>query len=241
ARAAAAHDAAWVIAPETGAVLSALRRGVDACGGRWIGCDAAAIRIASSKRATLRHLAAAGIATPLDFETDAEVARWVAKPDDGAGAIATRVHAGREAALADAAARDRSGPGCAVEPWIEGETLSLSLLCRRGRARLLSVNRQRIEIDAGGSVAWAGVELDVMAAHDPRRLRLQELAGRIAAGLPGLGGYVGIDLVWHARRGPVVIEINPRVTSAYVGLAAALGRSIAAEIVADAFEPEAAP
>lgn len=103
------------------------------------------------------------------------------------------------------------------------------------------MNRQRIEIDAGGSVAWAGVELDVMAAHDPRRLRLQELAGRIAAGLPGLGGYVGIDLVWHARRGPVVIEINPRVTSAYVGLAAALGRSIAAEIVADAFEPEAAP
>jgi tyramine---L-glutamate ligase len=38
--------------------------------------------------------------------------------------------------------------------------------------------------------------------------------------------------VWHERCGPVVIEINPRVTSAYVGLSRALGRNLAADVMA---------
>ena len=49
--------------------------------------------------------------------------------------------------------------------------------------------------------------------------------------MPGLRGFVGIDLVWHEERGPVVIEVNPRVTCAYVGLSAALGRNLAAELL----------
>ena len=35
--------------------------------------------------------------------------------------------------------------------------------------------------------------------------------------VPGLAGYVGVDLVLSAR-GPFVIEINPRLTTSYVGL-----------------------
>ncbi|MDE2371668.1 MAG: ATP-grasp domain-containing protein [Burkholderiales bacterium] len=241
AREAAAHDAVWVIAPETGGVLADLQRGVAEVGAsscRWIGCDAAAIRLASSKRATLLHLAAAGIPTPLDFGSAADVVRWVVKPDDGAGAVATRVHASRESALAAADYRAQAGSVCAVEPWVEGEALSLSLLCAATGARLLSVNRQRIEIGGDGVVSFAGVDLDVMNPDDPRQLRLTRLVDLIALGIPGLRGFVGVDLVWQARSGPVVIEINPRVTSAYVGLSAALGRNLAAEIVAASFAPD---
>jgi predicted ATP-grasp superfamily ATP-dependent carboligase len=57
------------------------------------------------------------------------------------------------------------------------------------------------------------------------------LAQAVVLAVPGLRGFVGIDLVWHARLGPVAIEINPRLTCAYVGLSAALGRNLAAEIV----------
>jgi predicted ATP-grasp superfamily ATP-dependent carboligase len=38
--------------------------------------------------------------------------------------------------------------------------------------------------------------------------------------------------VWNERDGPVVIEVNPRVTCAYVGLSAILQRNLAAEILA---------
>ncbi len=67
----------------------------------------------------------------------------------------------------------------------------------------------------------------------PRRASLAGLAQRVAHAIPGLRGFAGIDLVWHPERGPVVIEVNPRVTCAYVGLSAALGRNLAAELLAD--------
>jgi len=61
---------------------------------------------------------------------------------------------------------------------------------------------------------------------------LAALAARVQRALPGLRGFVGIDLVWHAQRGPVVIEVNPRVTCAYVGLSRQLGRNLAGEVIA---------
>jgi len=237
ARLARRHDAVWAIAPETGGCLAAFERAVGRP--RWLGCSAEAITLASSKGATLRRLAARGIATPLAFARDGDPGRWVVKPDDGAGAVATRRHASLPAARADVEAQQQAGAVAWIEPWVEGEALSLSLLCRPHGVELLSVNRQHITIDDSGKLSYEGVEIDVLPAADPRRRTLATLAGRVAAAVPGLRGFVGIDLVWHPRWGPVVIEINPRVTCAYVGLPERLGRCLAAEWLA-AWRPEAA-
>jgi predicted ATP-grasp superfamily ATP-dependent carboligase len=57
--------------------------------------------------------------------------------------------------------------------------------------------------------------------------RAAELARRAARALPKTTGYIGIDLVLGndpRASGDVVIEVNPRLTTSYVGLrAAALG------------------
>ena len=237
ARQADRHDAVWVVAPETDGLLGQLQRCVDPA--RWLGCDAASIELASSKRATLAHLAQAGITTPLAFEHAPEIRRWVVKPDDGAGAVDTRVHASADAAWDDWTQRSRSGRAMAVEPWVDGEALSLSLLCRPGRTGLLSVNRQRVSIDADGLLRYAGVDVNVLPLADARGARLAALATRVGRALPGLRGFVGIDLVWHAQRGPVLIEVNPRVTCSYVGLSEALGRNLAIEVI-EAHAQEAA-
>jgi predicted ATP-grasp superfamily ATP-dependent carboligase len=75
-------------------------------------------------------------------------------------------------------------------------------------------------------------------AHDPRASALHALAAAVHRALPGLRGFVGIDVVWHARRGPVAIEVNPRVTSAYVGLSGTLRRNLAADVLALHAPPE---
>ena len=94
-RMAAAHDLSWIVAPETGGELARLHAVVGEP--RWIGCDAASIRCAASKRATLAVLAAAGVPTPLDDAANHR-GRWLVKPDDGAGCLSTRVHADHAAA-----------------------------------------------------------------------------------------------------------------------------------------------
>lgn len=213
--------AVWSVAPETGGVLAALCESVPRA--KWLGCDIEAIRIGSSKRATRERLAAAGVPVP---DTTPDGGRFVVKPDDGAGATDTVVFD----RFADASAA--SHEDMTIERFIDGEPLSVSLLCVRGSAELLSVNRQRIEIDARGRIGFHGVEIAVEAIDGARAQRLQDLASRVANALPGLFGIVGIDLVWHRSRGPVVIEVNPRPTTSYVGLSARLGRNLAGELLA---------
>ena len=220
ARQAALHDAVWLVAPETAGVLAQLQSVVPPS--RWLGCDAASIAVASSKRATTERLAEHGLLTPLAFADDASTRRWVTKPDDGAGAADTQVHADRSAA------RDHAGSSLVIEPWVEGAAMSLSLLCKPGHVELLCANRQHITIDPQGRVSFDGVAIDREASGNDA---FACVARDVVRAIPGLRGFVGIDLVLHPTRGPVVIEVNPRLTCAYVGLSAALGRNLAAELV----------
>jgi predicted ATP-grasp superfamily ATP-dependent carboligase len=222
---AARHDAVWLVAPETDGLLVQLQQAVPAW--QWLGCDASAIALAGRKRATLARLAAFGVKTPLAFF--AAATRWVVKPDDGAGAVATQRH---DSLAAAHAAQCQAAVGLlTLEAWVEGEPLSLSLLCGRDGTELLSINRQHIRIGAQGEVAYEGVSIGAVRLEDTRARPLAALATRVGQAIPGLRGFVGIDLVWHDQLGPVVIEVNPRVTCAYVGLSARLGRNLAAEML----------
>ena len=93
-------------------------------------------------------------------------------------------------------------------------------------------------LDALGVLTFVGVQIDALPhddaclADDARIATLRAWAQVLARAVPGLRGYVGVDLVWHAQRGPVLIEINPRVTMACVGLSAALGRNLASAVLA---------
>jgi predicted ATP-grasp superfamily ATP-dependent carboligase len=228
AREAARHDAVWLVAPETGGLLAQFQQVVPA--GRWLGCDAAAIHLASSKHATLAHLAGHGLRTPLAFADTAT--RWVVKPDDGAGAVATSVHRHLRSAQETKRAGSSGGGAMTLEPWVDGDPMSLSLLCRRGRTELLSINRQHIDIAPDGRLTYRGVSVD--RRHERAKSEaLAALACQVGQAIPGLQGFVGIDLVWHATLGPVVIEVNPRITCAYVGLSAHLGRNLASEMMTD--------
>ncbi len=221
-----AADAVWPTAPETGGALEHLATEVERLGKPLLGCRPATVRIAASKRRTALTLAAAAIPVVPTFAADATVpdwsGRWVTKPDDGAGAEDTIVaETWRSASM-----RLRSDPGLVAQPWLEGTPLSLSMLCVDGQSLLLSCNRQQMRI-SDGRVALDAIEVN---APVERRDELTTLAARIATALPGLWGYVGVDLVMNDR-GPVVLEVNPRLTTSYCGLGRALGISVAAMVL----------
>ena len=229
ARLAREHDGCWIVAPETGGLLARLHAAVGAH--RWIGCDGESIRCASSKRATLATLAAQGVPTPLERASDHR-GRWLVKPDDGAGCRATRVHADLAAAQADLRGRLRRGEPATLEPFIEGDALSISMLVGADLARVVALNRQHIEIGSDGALCDHGVEAAALVAPgDARAAELEALAVAVARALPGLRGFVGVDVVWNPERGAVPIEVNPRVTCAYVGLSGKLARNLAADIL----------
>jgi predicted ATP-grasp superfamily ATP-dependent carboligase len=232
-RQATEHDRVWVVAPETDGILAGLRDCI--ADPQWIGCSLEAIRIAGSKRATRECLRRSGIATTREAvdcdPADVRGRRVIVKPDDGAGACETRVHATLAQALADRSRRKPHARAFVAELWEEGVPLSLSLLCgARGEVDLLSVNRQIIDVATDGAVRYCGVAIDVHD-YDASADAFAALARSVAQAMPGLRGYVGIDLVLRDDGRPVVVEINPRVTCAYAGLSAALGRNVGSEVL----------
>jgi tyramine---L-glutamate ligase len=227
ARGAASADAVWPTAPETDRALELLALKVGQLGRTLLGCRPDAVRIAASKRRTAETLAAVGI--PVVPTGTAEAAmpgwsgRWVTKPDDGAGAEDTLI----TDAWPTASQRVRADPGrLVVQPWLEGPSISLSMLCVDGESLLLSCNRQRLHI-SDGQVTLAGLEVN---AAIEGAATLAHLAGRIAKAIPGLWGYVGVDLVL-TELGPVVLEVNPRLTTSYCGMGRALGINVAAMVL----------
>ncbi len=224
----AASDAAWPIAPESGGVLEHLCQDVLDAGKSLPSSPPAAVRLAASKSATAEHLARRGIAVVPTYPL-AWPGAWplpcVVKPDQGAGCGDTRILRTRvalEKARSVLRARDY-----VVQPLVEGEALSLSILFHAGEARLLSCNRQYV-VESGGRFIFKGCLVNAFVdAHGI----YQALANRIAQAVPGLWGYAGIDLML-TEQGPVVLEINPRLTTCYAGLRKALGVNPASCVLA---------
>jgi predicted ATP-grasp superfamily ATP-dependent carboligase len=78
-----------------------------------------------------------------------------------------------------------------------------------------------------GRLALTGLQVN---AWPDTEGRLTGLAARIADAVPSLWGYVGVDLVLTAD-GPVVLEINPRLTTSYAGIRRALQVNVAAMVL----------
>ncbi|RZS52198.1 ATP-grasp domain-containing protein [Sphaerotilus mobilis] len=227
ARLARSHDHVWAIAPETDGLMQACLERVGPA--RWLGSDARTLRLSASKTRTLAALAEAGARTPFDPALARSVSHWVVKPDDGAGATDTRRHKDLVAAQADAAGR--SGP-VTLQPWIDGEPLSLTLLGHAEQLEALSLNRQHIVVDDAGEVRFDGVTAVARPGDgDARWPALLALVEQLHRAAPGLRGLVGLDLVWHPQAGPVAIELNARTSCAYIGLSHWLGRSLADEVL----------
>ena len=213
-------DAVWPIAPEQGGMLLRITDEILLAQRVLLGCRPDAVKTATSKRATANVLARTGIATiPTYFDERSvppEIGEIVVKPDDGAGCQETLLFRSRSQLQAWLQTNGRAG--LVFQPYLDGDARSLSLLCCDGRARLLACNRQKIRI-AGGAFEFSGVSVGAVADSDGR---YATLAGAVARALPGLWGYCGVDFI-EADTGPVVIEVNPRLTTSYAGLRQAIG------------------
>src|SRR5262249_20579053 len=151
----------------------------------------------------------------------------VVKPARGAGSHGVSL-AGSAASLDRAVAFARSATRGAVllQHYVAGSAASVSLLADGGRAVPLAVNAQTI-----GSLPPFSYRGGVTPFDHP--LAPQAIAAAVAAcrALPELRGFIGVDLIL-TDSAAVVIEVNPRVTTAYLGVRAALDENVAALVLA---------
>ena len=249
-------DAALVIAPENDGLLERLAGAPARAGVLSLGPGPAAARLGGDKRATARLLRAAGVPVPpaaagwrrgaigaVGAVGAARVPAIVFKPRRGCGTegvvvVRRPADRGRGERIAARAAR---GDGIVAQAFVPGPALSASYLVRAGAGTgrpgdvlCLGLGRQhltgafRLEY-TGGTIPERVPAGSGALAEEAARAAVAALAR--AAG--DLRGFVGVDLVLGPD-GPVVIEINPRLTSSYLGLSRLAGSRIARLMVAAA-------
>lgn len=220
-------DAVWPVAPEMDGILFNLTYKVEQLGKKVLSSSSSAVALTSNKFETFRHLMTHAIDTaatqPFVRHLFQPTGRQVIKPVDGMGCERTfRV----DTHDAWNQVEPQLGPkDYILQPYLDGIPASLSCLFSNGRGWLLCHNVQQIEIkDCRFRLAACRVnDSGINQKH-------RALIDRIAETIPGLWGYVGIDIIETAES-LKVLEINPRLTTSYAGIREALGINVAAEVL----------
>ncbi len=208
-----------IIAPETGRCLWELQRAVLLAGKILWGCGLEAVHLCSYKSLTATRLAAHNIAhIPCYFpqqKLPRNIQQFVIKPNDGAGCGDTFLATRRQLSNLS---QQILNP--IIQPYVAGENLSLCVLYGQGQSRVVAVNRQLIRIE-NAKFCYHGSEVNAFPALIPKA---QLLAAQIGRAIPDLCGWVGIDIILHQQQW-LVTEINPRLTTSYVGLRQSLNQN----------------
>jgi predicted ATP-grasp superfamily ATP-dependent carboligase len=112
-----------------------------------------------------------------------------------------------------------------VQHQVEGLAASVALLISPTQVIPLRPAWQHLSND--GRFRYEGGSLPL---PEPLAIRAAALAQRMVAGTGGLQGFVGVDLVL-GDSGDFAIEINPRLTTSYVGLRQCCRQNLAEEML----------
>jgi predicted ATP-grasp superfamily ATP-dependent carboligase len=214
-------DWTLVIAPETGGLLERFSSAVERSTGQLLGSRShTAVRLCSDKLDLHRHWSSHRVPTPVtksavDWPQDRVPA--VIKPRDGAGSMATWLceRADDFAAMLHVIRAGYQGELIAQD-YVPGRAVSVAFLIGPAQTAPLLPALQLLSAD--GQFHYQGGELPIPPDLAGRAVSL----GRRAIDcVPGLLGYAGVDLVLGGAADgseDYAIEINPRLTTSYVGL-----------------------
>ncbi|HLN88767.1 MAG TPA: ATP-grasp domain-containing protein, partial [Candidatus Binatia bacterium] len=233
------NDAVYVIAPETDQILQTYVKLIEKTGKISLNCESQSIEEAADKTVVYETIKELGV-TPktVVLNLDDGLAKvkqkikkelgypLVLKPAFGAGSIGlSLVNDESQVSSAIEVIRIRStSERFIAQEFIRGEAASVSLLSTGKKAMALTLNKQNVAIagsDSSSRYEGGTVPFDHWLKQETFRV-----AERVVEAFRGLKGYVGVDVVFTEHK-VFVVDINPRLTTSYVGLRKVAGFNVA--------------
>lgn len=222
--------AAWcdhtlLIAPEFDGILTHRALLVEGVGGRLCGPNPLAITHCSDKLHLAEIWQAAGVPTIFTREFHPQrpdfgelMYPMVVKPRDGAGSQETYLVRSQQELERLLPAWQRSSllRQAVWQPYVSGRAASVAVLVTPEQYRYEPLLPCEQTLSDDGRFAYLG---GVIPGRDLPAAALQATAAAACRSVPGLRGYVGVDLIVPDDRPqePLAVEINPRLTTSYLG------------------------
>ena len=223
-------DAIYVIAPESDQVLEKLVELIESSRGTSLNCEIDAIKRVSNKMTTYEALRRRGVKAPetvlLDIhEKTGNIRRLIKelgyplvfKPLDGVSCSGLSLvkDEGGIAAAVKKVARESLSNYFIVQKLIKGKGASVCVISTGDKALAVTLNKQLVTLAPPNEESrYSGGVVPFDHSLEEEALKT---AQRVAESIRGLKGYVGVDMVL-TREEPVVMEVNPRLTTSYIGL-----------------------
>jgi len=238
-------DAVLVIAPEFNALLADRQTWAARRGTHCLGSSPGAIELAADKLRLAAHLKQHGLPTIEAEELpgsaaawswpagdDAASASWVVKPRFGAGSLHTyRVESRDDFEAVRRAYAELGASWPAIrQPYVKGEAASVGVLVGRDPFHIdvFPPGTQRLSDD--GRFQYLGGQISGAARLSPEH---EDIVRRACESIPGLAGYAGLDILFPADDPErlVIVEINPRLTTSYLGYRALAQTNLMARLL----------
>jgi len=237
-------DAAYVIAPETDGMLQSFVKLIEQTGVASLNCTSACIEKVSEKIVFHKFMKNLGVPLPEtkffsitdDLQEIKKAIRSdlnlpvIFKPADGVSCIGLSVVKNEQqiAGAIDKIRESSSKKHFLIQELVKGTATSVSLLSSGSTAVSISLNRQDVTIGTPNN--FSSYSGGVTPFDHPFQNESFKVAEKIVKSVPGLRGYIGIDFVL-SENGLAAIEMNPRLTTSYVGLRRSVNYNPAQAIV----------
>jgi hypothetical protein len=223
-----AVDAVYIVAPESEQMLQKLVESLENSGAVSLNCKANAIRMASDKMTTYRTLKKMGLRTPETLMIDArenvkQIKSTVSelefpavfKPIHGVSCSGVSVvrNESQIVAAVSKIMKESSDEVFVAQRLVRGVSASVSLISADNQALPITLNKQIITLTSPNSnSSYEGGTVPLHHSSEKEALKVAQLAVK---SLKGLRGYVGVDMILTDEE-PVVMDVNPRLTTSYV-------------------------
>jgi predicted ATP-grasp superfamily ATP-dependent carboligase len=238
------NDAVYIVAPETGQILQNLVQVTEAAGRASLNCSSEAIARLSDKTRLYEHLTKIDVPTPttltIDFNADIETTTQlinneltypvVLKPVDGAGCSGMSIiKKPNELKPAIAKLKENStNQKFIAQNYINGLAASISVISNGKKAVAISLNEQQVALaNPKGESQYIG---GCVPLEHPLSAKACSIVERLIESIPGLRGYVGVDVLF-SENDVYIVDVNPRLTTSFIGLHAVADFNVAQAII----------
>lgn len=223
----------FIIAPEANGVLLQMTRNIESLGFRNLGCSADSVELCADKLRLFSHWRSESVPTPetwLNLMDIRDSGPFIVKPRDGCGCVDTVVvenYSELRNQMDELIHQDTTE--FIIQKLMPGIPASISCIISDEKTVFMPA--------CGQSIQRIGNRLEYKGGWGPlpeEMIRRAEiLAAKALGGIRGLGGWVGVDMVLGDPKDgscDYAIEINPRLTSSYLGIRHMKGSFAAAAI-----------
>lgn len=228
-------DAAYIIAPESEDILPSLIEIVEEKGVVSLNCTPEAVRAVSNKAKAYVELRRAGLNVPETIEVNidespvkiGQMARGLGfpvifKPLSGTSCAGLSIlKALNQVPSAIKKVRNEvGGEKLLIQKFIRGVNASVSLIATAKKATPITLNMQRVKLSLPSCESF--YEGGMVPLEHPLKREAFKAAEKAVSIFNGMRGYVGVDILLSGDK-VYVMEVNPRLTTSYVGLRRVIG------------------